>query len=77
MSNIHYFEITFLLFKIRTKIGVRTLAKPHAIFQSFLLEMLGFIHSFTTGKFNPKLSSGFEARPNGVLHIFSLTKFYR
>ena len=38
-----------------------TLAKPHAIFQLFLLEMLGFIHSFTAGNFNPKLSSGFEA----------------
>ena len=29
-----------LSFKIRTKIGECTLAKPHAIFQSFLLEML-------------------------------------
>ena len=43
------------------KIGVHTLAKPHAIFQSFLLEMLGFIHSFMTGNFNPKLLKGFEA----------------
>ena len=43
------------------KIGVCTVAKPHAIFQSFLLEMLGFIHSLMTGNFNPKLSKGFEA----------------
>ena len=61
MSKIHYFEITSLSFKIRAKIGVCILAKPHAIFQSFLLEMLGFIHSFTTGNFNPKLSRGFVA----------------
>ena len=45
MSNIHYFKITSLSFKTRTKIGVCTLAKPQAIFQSFLLEMLGFISS--------------------------------
>ena len=44
-----------------TKIGVCTMAEPQAIFQSFLLEMLGFIHSFTTCNLNPKLSSGFEA----------------
>ena len=61
MSNIHYFQIISLSFKIRTKIGVCTLAKPHAIFQSFLLDMFGFIQSFKTGKFNPILSSGFEA----------------
>ena len=62
-SNIHYFYITSLLsvFKTRTKIGVCTVAKPHAIFQSFLLEILGFIHSLMTGNFNPKLSRGFEA----------------
>ena len=48
-SNIHYFEITSLSFKIRTKISVCTLAKPHTIFKSFLLEMLGFNHSFMTG----------------------------
>ena len=42
-------------------IGVYTVAKPHAIFQSFLLEMLGFIHSFMTGNINPKPSRGFEA----------------
>ena len=60
-SNIHYFKITSLSFKTRTKIGVCTLAKPHAIFQSFLLEMLGFILSFITTNFNPKLSRGFEA----------------
>ena len=39
----------------------RKLVKPHAIVQSFLLEMLGFILSFMTGNFNPKLSMGFEA----------------
>ena len=61
MSNIHYFEITSLSFTIRMKIGICTLAKPHVIFQMFLLEMLGFIYSFKTGNFNPKLSSGFEA----------------
>ena len=61
MSNIPYFEIISISFKIRTKIGVCTLAKPHAIFQSFLLEMLGFIHSFTASNFNPKLPSSFEA----------------
>ena len=60
-SNIHYFEITSLSLKIRAKISVCTLAKPHAIFQSFLSEMLGFIHSFMTGNFNPKMSRGFEA----------------
>ena len=61
MPNIRYFEITSLSIKIRTKIGVCTLARPHAIFQSFLLEMLGFIHSFTTSNFNSKLLSGFES----------------
>ena len=60
-SNIHYFRIILLSFKTRTKIGVCTLAKTHAIFQSFLLEMLGFILSFMTANFNPKLSRGFEA----------------
>ena len=58
MSNIHYFEIISLSFKIRTKIGVCTLASDISI---VLMEMLGIIHSFTTGKLNPKLSSGFEA----------------
>ena len=53
-SNIHYFEIISLPFKI-TKICVCFLARPHVIFQKFLLEMLGFIHSITTGNFNPKL----------------------
>ena len=73
MSNIHYFEITSLSFKIRTKIDVCTLAKPHAIFHFlfiylfiiifffFLSEMLGFIHRFTAGNFNPKLTRGLEA----------------
>ena len=60
-SNIHNFQIISLSFKTRTKIGVCTVAKPHAIFQSFLLEMLGLIHSFMTGNFNPKLWRGFEA----------------
>ena len=55
------------------------MAKPHAIFQSFLLEMLGFIHTFMNGNFDPELSRGFEAIaildcPNGILHVFSLTK---
>ena len=50
-----------LLFKTRTKIGVCTVAKPHVIFQSFLLEMLGFIDTFMTVNFNPKLLRGFEA----------------
>ena len=49
-----------MTFKIRMKIAVCTLAKSHAIFQTFLLEMLDFIYSFTTGNFNSKLSSGFE-----------------
>ena len=62
MSIIHYFEISSLSFKIRTKTGVCTVAKPHAIFQSFLLEMLDFIQSVMTGNFNPKLSRGFEAK---------------
>ena len=39
-SNVHYFEITSLSFKIRTEIGVCTLVKPYATFQSFLLEIL-------------------------------------
>ena len=39
MSNIRYFEITSLSFKIRTKISICTLANPHAMFQLFLLEM--------------------------------------
>ena len=48
-------------------------------FNRFLLEMLGFIHSFMTGNFNPTLSRGFEAfaslnGPSGILHVFSLTK---
>ena len=30
-------------------------------FNRFLLETLGFIHSFMTGNFNPKLSRGFDA----------------
>ena len=60
-SNIHYVEITSLSFKIRKKIGACTLAKPQAIFQPFLLEILGFIHSYMTGNCNPKLSRGFEA----------------
>ena len=38
----------------------RNVAKPCAIFQSFLLEMLGFIHSSMTGNFNPNLSRGSE-----------------
>ena len=59
--EIHLFEIASLSFKIRTKIGICTLAKPHAIFQSFLLKMLDFIHTFMTSNFNPKLSRGFEA----------------
>ena len=42
------------------KIGVCTVAKPHAIFQLFLLEMLGFIHSSMTGNFNPNLSRDSE-----------------
>ena len=50
-SNIHYYQITSLSFK--TKTGVCTEAKPHAIFQSFLFEMLGFIHSSMTGNFDP------------------------
>ena len=58
------------------------MAKPHAIFQSFLLlEMLSFIHSSMTGNFNPNLSRGSETStyidlnsPNGILHVFSLTK---
>ena len=37
------------------------MAKTHAIFHSFLLEMLGCFHSFMTGNFNPKLSRGLEA----------------
>ena len=37
------------------------MVKPHAIFQSFLLEMLGFIHSFMIVNFYPKLSRGFKA----------------
>ena len=61
-SNIHYFEITSLSFKMRTKIGVCTLAKTHVIFQLCLLYMLGFIHSFMTGNFNPKLPWKFEAK---------------
>ena len=56
-----YKTIGPLVFKTRTKIGVCTVAKPHVIFQSGLLEMLGFILSFMTGKFNPKLYGGFEA----------------
>ena len=54
-SNIHYFQITSISFKTRTKIGVCTVAKPHAIFESILLEMLGSIHSFMTSNFNSKL----------------------
>ena len=53
MLNIHYFEISSLSFDIRKKIGVCTLSKPHAIFQSLLLEMLGFVHSFMTGELFP------------------------
>ena len=60
-SNINYFEISSLSFKIRTKICVCTLAKPHSICQTFLLEMLGFIYSFVTGNLNSKLSRGHEA----------------
>ena len=60
-SNIHYFQITSLSFKTRTKIGVCTVTKPHAIFQLFLLEMLGFNHSLKTGHFNRNLLRGFEA----------------
>ena len=62
-SNIQYFnfEITPLSFKIRTEIDVCTLAKPHAICQSFLLETIGYIHSFMTDNFNHKLPMGFEA----------------
>ena len=57
-SNIHYFEITSISFKTRTKIGIICIVgKPHAIFYSFLLEMLGFIHSFVAGDFNGKISS--------------------
>ena len=42
------------------KIVVCSLAKKkHGIFQLFLLEMLGYIHSFITDYFNPKLSMGF------------------
>ena len=61
-SNIHYFQITSLSFKLtRTKIGEGNVTKPHAIFQSFLLEMLGFIHRFMTDNFDLKLSNGFKA----------------
>ena len=60
-SNIHYFYIASLSFKIRTKIGVCHMAKPNAILPLFLLEMLGFIHSFMTGNFNHKLSTDFGA----------------
>ena len=60
MSNIHHFKITSLSLKTRTKIGVCTVAKPDAIFQSFLLEMLGVIHRSMTGNSNPKLLKGFE-----------------
>ena len=61
MSNIHYLDYLPFHLKIRSKIGVCTMAKRHAIFQSFLLETLRFIHSFMAGNFNPKLSRGFEA----------------
>ena len=64
-------EITsqiFIIFRLppfhlkqRTNIDVCTVAKPYAIFQSFLLEMIGLIHTFITGIFNLKLSRGFEA----------------
>ena len=43
------------------KIGVCTVAKQHAILQSFLLEMLTLRISFMTGILIPKLSTGFEA----------------
>ena len=59
-TNIHYFANTSLSFKIRTKIGVCILANPGAIFQSFLLELLGVIHSSMTGNSNPKLSRDFK-----------------
>ena len=55
-SNIHYFTLPpFHL------IVVCTVSKPHEIFQSFLMEMLGVIHSFMAGNFNLKLSRSFVA----------------
>ena len=46
-------EIKCQIFIILRLKGVCTLGRPHAIFQSFLLEMLDFIQSFTTSNFNP------------------------
>ena len=67
-----YCEITsqiFIIFRLppfhlkqERKLVYAIMTKHHAIFQSFLLEMLGFIHSFMTGNFNLKLSSGFEVK---------------
>ena len=79
MTNIRYFEITSLSFDIRTKIGVCALAKPHAIFQTFLLKMLGFNtfnHSFTASNFNPiaVLKQQRFKQSIGVLHVFSMSK---
>ena len=52
-SKIKNLEIASLWFKIRRKNGECTLAKPHTIIQSFILEILVNI-------FNPKLSRRFE-----------------
>ena len=45
-SNIHYFQITSLSFRIRMKIDVCTKAKPHAIFQSFFVGNVRFYSQF-------------------------------
>ena len=73
-SNIHYFYIASLSFKTRMKISVCIVAKPHAIFQSFLLKMFGLSLSFMSGNFTPKLCYNDIYCPNGILHVLSQTK---
>ena len=66
MSNIHYFElITTLSFKIKTKISSKTTCDISIVFVGKVSCDISIVFvgkvSFTTGNFNPKLSSGFEA----------------